>query len=98
MNESLLATRAILPVEPGVDERRDDALRDAAGPPGLVDDEHAAGRARLAQQVVDRQRREPAQVDAPAPRRPAPPARRATRSDIRSPFAHVTIVRSPPSP
>ena len=98
MNESLLATRAILPVEPGVDERRDHALRDAAGAPGLVDDEHAAGRA-----APRGAGRRPAAARASAGRRtrawtPRASSRRATRSDMRRPFAHVTIVRSPPSP
>ncbi len=49
--------------EAAVGERRDHGLRDAAGAPRLVDDEHPAHRLGLAHEVVDRQRGEPAQVE-----------------------------------
>ena len=39
MKLSALVTRAQRPVVAGVDQRRDDALGDAAAVPGLVDDE-----------------------------------------------------------
>ena len=47
----------------GVDELGDHALRDAARPPRLVDNEHAPGCAGLAQDVLDRKGREPAQIE-----------------------------------
>ena len=98
-NESLLATRATSALEAGVDELRDHALGDAARAPRLVHDEDAPGHVRLADDVVDRKRREPAQVDDRAHGCPARSASRcATFADRCRPFAHVTIVRSVPSP
>ena len=60
---SLLVTRAIAAVEAGVDERGQDPFADATGAPGLVDHEHPPGGTGLAEDVVDGQRRQPAQVD-----------------------------------
>src|SRR5581483_3395540 len=50
-------------VEAGVDERGHDALRDPAGAARLVGDEDPARLGRLAQQVLDRERRQPPEVD-----------------------------------
>ena len=62
-NESLLATRARRPRVARVEELGDDPLPHAARPAGLVDDERAAGGRGLAEHLVHRQRRQPAQVD-----------------------------------
>ena len=52
-----------LPVVAGVDQHRHDSLGDAARAPGLVDDEDPLRGDRLAGDVLDRQRRQPAQID-----------------------------------
>ena len=53
------------PGEAVLDQPGDDALADPAIMPGLVDHQHPAGRCGLDQHVLDRQRREPAQVADP---------------------------------
>ena len=47
----------------GVDQRREHALADPARAPGLVDDQHPPGGVGLPQEVLHRQRRQPAQVE-----------------------------------
>lgn len=49
-----------------INERGNHSFRNATGSPGLVDDKHSAGRQRLPQQVVGRQRRQPAKIEDPA--------------------------------
>src|SRR5438309_2144545 len=52
-------------VEAGLEQPGDETLGDPAGRARLVDDEHPPGCATLAKHILDRQRREPAQVDDP---------------------------------
>ena len=63
--EFRLDTRRIGPAKPLLDQSGDDALADPAIMPGLVDHQHPAGQLSLDQDVLDRQRREPAQVADP---------------------------------
>ena len=50
-------------VDTRLDEPADDGLADAAGAAGLVDDDDPADCPRVAGDLVDRQRRQPAQVE-----------------------------------
>ena len=87
MNESAAATRRIGAVNALGDEAGDDGLADAARPPGLVDDDDPADGAGVAGDLLDRQRRQPAQVEHAAAdaRRPPGARRRAATGTARWP-------------
>ena len=65
MKLSSLVTLADGTPELPVDQRRDDRLGDAAGAAGLVDHQHPSRHVGLAQDVLDRQRGQPPEVQHP---------------------------------